>query len=115
MLAEVLKVRADGLWCTTSAKLCVGAGSCRSAAFEVVSDETVHVGFLDPFVDDGTRPGVDHLVAEDGCLVVECASSADVATGFGEEDWDVILRGVLLQEDVAGGFESGVSAPAKSQ
>jgi hypothetical protein len=80
-----------------------------------VLDETVVVGFLDPFVDDGTGPSVDHLVAEDGCLVVKCARSPNVAAGLGEEDGDVVFGGVLLQEDVAGGFESGVSAPVKSQ
>jgi len=116
VLAQVLKVRILGLWCAVPAESCVGAiDGSRGRLAQSVLDETVVIGFLDPFVDNGAGPCVDHLVAEDGCLVVECASSADVATGFGEENWDVVLGGVLLQEDVARGLESGVAAPGKGQ
>ena len=116
VLAQVLKVGAFGLRRAVSAKGCIGAiDDSRGGLAEAVFDETVVVGFLDPFVDDGTGPGVDHLVAEDGSLIVKCASGADIATSLGEEDRDVVLGGVLLQEDVAGGLVSGVSAPVKSQ
>jgi len=116
VLAQVLKVWALGLRRAVSAKGCIGTidGSWGGLA-QAVFDETVVVSFLDPFVDDGTGPGVDHLVAKDGGLIVKCASGTDIATSLGEEDRDVVLGGVLLQEDVAGGLVSGVSAPVKSQ
>jgi hypothetical protein len=44
-----------------------------------------------PFVDDGARPGVDHFVAEDGCLVVEGSGGTNVAASLGEKDGDVVL------------------------
>jgi hypothetical protein len=48
-------------------------------------------------------------------LIVKCARSADIAAGLGEENGDVVFGGVLLKEDVAGGFVSGVCAPVKRQ
>lgn len=116
VLAQVLKVGVPGLRRAVPAKGCIGAiDSRRGGLAQAVVNKTVVVGFLDPFVDNGARPGVDHLVAKDGGLIIKCASSADIATSLGEEDWDVVLGGVLLQEDVAGGLVRRVSAPVKSQ
>jgi len=111
VFAEVLKVRADGLWCATAAELCVVAGSCGSASFKVVSDKTVHVRFLDPFVDDGAGPGVDHLLAKDCCLVVKGSWRLNNAASFGEEDRDVVVRCVLLERNVSGRVVCCLAAP----
>jgi hypothetical protein len=111
MLAEILEIRADGLWCTTSAELCVVAGGCCGASFEVVGDKTVLVRFLDPFVDDGAGPGVDHLLAKDCCLVVKSSWRFNNAASLGEEDRDVVLRCVHLKEDVSGRVVCCFAAP----
>ena len=112
VLAEILKVRVDRLWCTTPAVLCVGtAGGACSVSSKVVRHKTVHVGLLDPFVNDGAGPGVDHLVAEDRCLIVKSPRRLDIAPGFGEEDWDVVVRCVHLEKNVAGGIVCRFATP----
>jgi hypothetical protein len=110
--AQILEIGVSSNWDTVHAICSIAAGA-RSA--ECIVDQAVVVCLLDPFVDDGAGPGVDHFVAEDGCLVVEGAGGTDIATGLGEEDGNVVLRGVLLQEDVARGLVSGIAAPDTSQ
>jgi hypothetical protein len=110
---QVLEVGTPGLWRAVPAKSCITRTDARRwGTAQGIINKAVVVGFLDPFVDDGARPGVDHLVAEDGCLIGECAGTAYVAPGLGEEDWDIVFGGIFLQEDIAGGLVSSISTPA---
>jgi hypothetical protein len=83
-----------------------GARHARS-----VTDQAVVVGLLDPLVDDGAGPGVLHLRAEDGGLVVEIPRFGLVTTRLGEEDGDRVAGGVLLQLGVTRRAVGGGAAP----
>ena len=101
LVPEVGVVRRDG---SRGARPRIPRQSVRGccSGFGPVADEAVVVGFFQPLVDDGARPGVCHFGAEDGGLVVEEAWWGGVAAGFGEEDGDVVVAGVSLQVDIAG-------------
>lgn len=62
-----------------------------------VGDDSVAVLLLDPLVDDGTAPVIDHLGAKDGVLVIPCARAGDDASSLGKEDGDGEVLGVFLQ------------------
>lgn len=62
-----------------------------------VGDDSVAVFLLDPLVDDGTAPVINHLGAKDGVLVIPCARAGDDASSLGKEDGDGEVLGVQLQ------------------
>jgi hypothetical protein len=115
LIAEILEVGTPALWRAVPAESCIARTDARRwGSAQRVINETIVVGFLDPFVDDGAGPGVYHLVAEDGRLIGKCTGTAHVAAGFGEEDRDAVLGGVLLQGDVARGLVSSISTPVST-
>jgi hypothetical protein len=114
VFAQVLEIGVPGYRRAIPAERCIVEVG-RSRLTEPVIDQTIVVGFLDPLVDDGAGPGVYHFVAKDGCLIIESSSCTDIAAGLGEKDGNVVLRGVLLQGYITGGFVSGVAAPGQIQ
>ena len=67
-----------------------------------IADKTIVVRLLNPFVDNGTRPGVDHVWSENGGLIVKVARRDGVAAILGEEYGYRIVDCSSLQQAVAG-------------
>lgn len=62
-----------------------------------VGDDSVAVFLLDPLVDDGTAPVINHLGAKDSVLVIPYTRARDDASSLGKEDGDGEVLGVQLQ------------------
>lgn len=76
-----------------------------------VVDNTVVVAFLNPFVNDASRPGIDHLGAKNSLLVVESAFTTDVTPSLGEEDWKVVSNSHGLKASISGILVCSGTAP----
>lgn len=102
MLLEVVKVRLDRCRRTLASEAVLDQSVGRSGTLHrgPVADQTVVVGLLDPLIDNGAGPGVSHLMTKDGRLVLKRAGAMSVAAGFGEENGDRIVRGILLEHVV---------------
>lgn len=74
-----------------------------SARFGAVGYETIGIGFLNPLVNNRTRPIVDHFVAENGCLVLKSARRGSVASCLTEEDGDGEVDCLRLEVGVSRG------------
>ena len=102
MLAEVVEVRRDWKRCAADSEAAddvrTGGGGCDAGS---VRYESVVVGFLNPLVDNSSGPGIGHFRAKNGRLIRESSRLWSIAACLGEEDWDVVLAGILLQLGVA--------------
>lgn len=76
-----------------------------------VGYDTIVIGFLHPFVDDGTAEGIHHVGAEYGGLVAEGTRAGNNAASLAEEDGNTIILRHLFEVGVAGGFVGSITAP----
>lgn len=72
------------------------------------------VVFLNPLVDDRTRPIRGHLRTKDGNLILESSWVRSVATGLGKEDRDRIGGDLGIENAVTGSLVVGISTPLVS-
>lgn len=79
-----------------------GSFDDRCGQLRTIADQTIIVRLLNPLVDDGSRPGIDHVWTENGRLVGKVARWDRVATIFREEDWHWIAFGEGLKFAVTG-------------
>lgn len=77
-------------------KSALNVGTSRLVG-RAVGNDAVRVFLLNPFVDDGTAPVINHLRAKNSILVIPQARTRDDASSLGEEDGNGEVLGVLLK------------------
>ena len=101
MGGQVAVIRLDRNWLFVTVDLAILA----------IGNQTIVIGFLDPFIYDGARPCVAHFRSKDRSLVIECTWATNIATSLGEEDWNVVSLGHGLKAVVARSLIGCGSAP----
>ena len=76
-----------------------------------VADESVVVGLLNPFVNNASRPGANHIWAENSSLIIECSLPTHVAASLRKEDGNVVAFGHGLEVAVSGRIVCRSTAP----
>lgn len=69
------------------------------------------VSLLDPFIDDASRPGINHLRTEDRLLIIECTLATNVAASLREKDGEAVSMSHSLKPTVSGSLICSRTAP----
>jgi hypothetical protein len=80
LIGEIVKVRLNGSRC------CI-----VDFAIWTIVYKSIFVDFLDPFIDDGAAPGINHMWTEDSGLIRERSWRRLIASCLGKEDWDRVV------------------------
>jgi hypothetical protein len=76
----------------------------RGAAIDLaiwVCNDAIVVSFLDPFVDDASRPSINHVGTKYGGLIIESSFTTDVTTSLREKYWKAIAFSHCLKTGVS--------------